>query len=206
MVNNKHQGENQDKLSIILAASQKRFGLYGLTKTTMREIATDLNMSKGSLYYYFPDKEHLYKAVVEKEQNELIQEMKVKLGKMDEPDTMLREYVNIRLHFFRKLLNLSRFRFEDMMNLKPLMGNVWKTFRERETKFIAGIFQQGVEQNIYSIENPDETAEIFLDLLKGLRDMVVRRKELFYLEQDEYNHLIKKTKTFTEIFIKGIKK
>ncbi|MDP4188936.1 MAG: TetR/AcrR family transcriptional regulator [Bacteroidota bacterium] len=202
----KHHGENPDKLNTILVAAQKRFGLYGLTKTTMREIASDLNMSKGSLYYYFPDKEHLYKAVVEKEQNELIQEMQVKLGKMNEPDTMLREYVNIRLLFFRKLLNLSRFRFEDMMNLKPLMGNVWKSFREREAKFIAGIFSEGVEKNIYGIENPDEAAELFLDLLKGLRDMVVRRKEFFYLEQDEYNQLIKKTKTFTEIFIKGIKK
>ena len=60
------------KEQLILDAAQKRFGLYGIEKTSMREIADDLNLSKASLYYYFPDKESLYRAVVEKEQSEFL--------------------------------------------------------------------------------------------------------------------------------------
>jgi AcrR family transcriptional regulator len=56
-----------EKVQMIIEASQRRFGLYGIEKTSMREIADDLKLSKASLYYYFPDKESLYKAVVEKE-------------------------------------------------------------------------------------------------------------------------------------------
>ena len=59
-----------NKTDLIIEAAQKRFGLYGVEKTSMREIANDLKLSKASLYYYFPDKESLYKAVVEKEQKE----------------------------------------------------------------------------------------------------------------------------------------
>ena len=69
MVATIHNGENEDKRNNILEIAQKRFGMYGLAKTTMQEIANDLGMSKGSLYYYFPDKERLYAAVLEKEQN-----------------------------------------------------------------------------------------------------------------------------------------
>ncbi|HEY4784669.1 MAG TPA: helix-turn-helix domain-containing protein, partial [Bacteroidales bacterium] len=57
-----HSGENAEKLEVILKAAQKRFGLYGLEKTTMKEIASDMGMSKAALYYYFPDKEGLFKA------------------------------------------------------------------------------------------------------------------------------------------------
>ncbi len=39
------------------------------------EIANDLHMTKGALYYYFPGKENLYEAVIEKEQNEFLRKL-----------------------------------------------------------------------------------------------------------------------------------
>ena len=68
MTTQSHNIENTEKINLIVNAAQKRFGVFGLLKTTMQEIASDLCLSKGLLYYYFPGKEHLYKAVVEKEQ------------------------------------------------------------------------------------------------------------------------------------------
>ena len=41
------------KVSVIKKAARKRFRHYGLTKTTMNDIAADIGMSKASLYYYF---------------------------------------------------------------------------------------------------------------------------------------------------------
>jgi len=67
MNNIKSVSERSDKIRMIIEASQKRFGLFGIEKTSMREIADDLKLSKASLYYYFTDKESLYKAVKEKE-------------------------------------------------------------------------------------------------------------------------------------------
>ena len=67
MVVNKRCGDSQSKTEQIIKFAQKRFGQYGFEKTTMNEIASDLNMCKGSLYYYFPDKEHIYLAVAKKE-------------------------------------------------------------------------------------------------------------------------------------------
>ncbi|HBI89157.1 MAG TPA: TetR/AcrR family transcriptional regulator, partial [Sphingobacterium sp.] len=46
----------------ILEAATRRFAHFGMAKTTMSEIAKDLNFSKALLYYYFPDKNSLYSA------------------------------------------------------------------------------------------------------------------------------------------------
>ena len=68
--------DNIEKKEAIIKVAQEQFGLYGYKKTSMMEIADALGMSKGLLYYYFPDKEHLYTAVVEKEFMEFKKELK----------------------------------------------------------------------------------------------------------------------------------
>src|ERR1035437_8317460 len=97
-----------NKEQLIIEVAQKRFGLYGIEKTAMREIADDIKLSKASLYYYFPDKESLYKAVVEKEQNEFLARITEKMLNLQSSDQLLREYAVARLLYFRSLLNISR--------------------------------------------------------------------------------------------------
>lgn len=69
----KTKTEDSSKLDIILNAAQKRFGHYGLCKTTMNEIAADVGMGKASLYYYFPDKEAVFQAVIKKNRKSFCQ-------------------------------------------------------------------------------------------------------------------------------------
>ena len=205
MVTITHSGENIFRLNQILSAAQKHFAMYGLEKSTMREIASDLNISKGALYYYFSDKEQLYKAVVEKEQEEFIHLLTEKLSLMSDPKTMLLVYIEIRMKYFRNMLNLSRFRLQDFRNLKPLIGDTWIQFQTKEVEIIEQILNVGIKQNIFFIEQPHEVAQLFLDILKGLRKNELHEKELFYLDQDEYIELVKKTFDFVNIFIKGLK-
>jgi AcrR family transcriptional regulator len=49
----------------ILEAAKKRFVHYGYAKTTMDEIATDLKMSPGNLYRYFPGKVDIAEAIAD---------------------------------------------------------------------------------------------------------------------------------------------
>lgn len=197
--------EKSDKVQIIIEASQKRFGLFGVEKTSMREIANDLKLSKASLYYYFPDKESLYKAVVEKEQQEFIDKITGRILSIEEPEQLLREYSISRLSYFRTLLNLSRLRMEAYSDLKPGFRETIQIFKEKEKEIIKKIFLKGIVRGIFYINDTDETASLFLDLLKGLRVTVVNEKETLVIEQDEYDLLLEKTITFTNLFIKGLK-
>ena len=197
--------EKIDKVQIIIEASQKRFGLFGVEKTSMREIADDLKLSKASLYYYFPDKESLYKAVVEKEQKEFIDKITEKILSIVEPEQLLREYCISRLSYFRTLLNLSRLRLEAFSDLKPGFRETIQIFKEKEKEIIKKIFNKGIASGIFYVYDADQTASLFLDLLKGLRVTVINEKETMVIEQDEFDLLLEKTIAFTNLFIKGLK-
>lgn len=200
-----HNNDNQEKTKLIIEAAQKRFGVYGLMKTTMREIATDLNMSKGLLYYYFPDKEHLYKAVVEKEQNEFLEILKINIDKNPDPEENMREYVNLRMSYFKSLLNLNRLSFDSSKEIKSIMSDVWIEFRNNEIAVIKKVIKNGIDKGIFNISKVDESAILFVDLLKGLRNMEINKKRIFFIDEIEYDLLSKKSNDFVEIFIKGLK-
>lgn len=201
----KSGSDKSEKVQMIIEVAQKRFGLYGLEKTSMREIADDLNLSKASLYYYFPDKENLYKAVVEKEQIEFIAKISKRIFSIQEPEQLLLEYANARLSYFRTLLNLRRLRLEAYSGLKPVFMETIQIFKEKEKEIIKRIFEKGISSGIFFISDTDQTATLYLDLLKGLRTTLVNEKKTLFIEQEEFDLLLEKTIAFTNFFIKGLK-
>lgn len=205
MVSIIHGGDNSYRINLILEAAQKRFAMYGLGKTTMKEIADDLNLSKGSLYYYYPDKENLYRAVVIKEHDEFLQALSEKMSQTDSAEIMIRDYSEIRLVYFKTMINLSRFKIEEYRSFKPFMASVWAGFQESEVELLATIIQKGIDKRKFHIENATETAKLFLDLLLGMRHSFIKNKELFYIEEADYEALKLKTEQFIEIFINGLK-
>lgn len=197
--------EKSEKVKLIIEVAQKRFGLFGVEKTSMQEIANDLKLSKASLYYYFPDKESLYRAVVEKEQAEFVDKIESLILRIREPEELMQEYVSARLTYFKTLLNLSRLRLEEYSNLRPVFKDTIKAFKEKEKEIIKNVFEEGIASGLFSINDTDKTASLFLDLLKGLRLSVVNDKKMLIIEQEEYDQLHKNTIAFTQIFINGLK-
>jgi AcrR family transcriptional regulator len=197
--------EKTSKFDLIIETAQKRFGLFGMEKTSMREIADDLKLSKASLYYYFPGKETLYKAVVEKEQNEFLLRISENIINSGNPEDLIREYAVNRLSYFHTLLNLSRLRLEAYSNLRPVFRETIAKFKEKEKEIIIKIFERGIKNGNFVIPDPDKTATLFLDLLKGLRLSVVNDKITLFIEQEEFEKLLENTIAFADIFIKGIK-
>lgn len=201
---NPEKNLNDNKIEFIIRTAQKRFGLYGIEKTTMREVAADLGISKGLLYYYFPDKESLYKAVIEKEQAEFIRKLEAEVPDFSDPAESLRKYVSIRLTYFKSLMNIGRLRVKAYSELKPLIAESMKKFREKESKIVIEILEEGNKKKIFHTENIPETVSLFLDLLRGLRIAVFRDKEILVIDDSEYNELSAKALAFTEMFIKSL--
>jgi TetR/AcrR family transcriptional regulator len=198
------QNINDQKAEYIIGIAQKKFGLYGYEKTTMREVAEEIGKSKGLLYYYFPDKESLYKAVLEREQAEFIKNLSAEIEGLNDPADCLRKYVSIRLSYFRTLVNIGRLRIKAYIELKPVIAESMKAFSEEENSVVRGIFEKGTDKGIFIIENIPETAALFLDLLRGLRIAVIKEKEIMTIDDSEYSVLSEKAMAFTEMFIKSL--
>lgn len=204
MVQIAHSGANEEKLEEIISIAQRRFGVYGYSKTAMHEIAEDLGMSKASLYYYFPDKDSLFRSVFEKEKQQFIQILHETIDKSEDAEMLLFDFINMRLRSFRNLNNLARASLEDIKNMKKVLKDLWIHFREKEQEEIRRIFLIGIKQNKFSIENVDEVANLFLDSLKGLSHICLKQKDILHVGEGEFLEISKKSEQLTKIFIKAI--
>jgi AcrR family transcriptional regulator len=196
--------QKENKVEIIITTAQKRFGLYGVEKTSMQEIANDLGMSKASLYYYFPDKESLYKSVISREHKEFLRILDKDIKNISDPAECLRKYSLARISYFRNLMSLSRLRLTSYDQLKPVIADLLKSFREEEKHVVIEILEKGNKENIFKIDDTYMAATLLLDLLRGQSNLILSGKNLLVIDDAEYNMLNEKVKDIVEIFIKGL--
>jgi TetR/AcrR family transcriptional repressor of mexJK operon len=197
--------EPEAKVDFILKAAQKRLGLYGYEKTTMQEIAADIAMSKAAVYYYFPDKESLFKAVIENEQEEFFQLLDQRMSEITDADQMIMVLVELRHNIFRKFLNLSKFRLSENHKIKPLLLEPYNKLREKETDILVTIFNKGRESGIFYFDDAAELATLFSDILQGIRFMEMKKIQSIEMTADENIHMLKMLRQATKLFINGLK-
>jgi AcrR family transcriptional regulator len=204
MVQIAHSGINEEKINEILLAAQKRFGMYGYSKTTMHEIADDLGISKSTLYYYYPDKDNLFRAVFEKEKLEFIDQLHQAIEKSDNAIELLYQFVTLRMNNFRIFNNLSRAGLDDIKGIKLVVKDLWLLFLEKEKEELKNIFIKGIHNGTFCIQDKDELANLLVDSLRGISHIYLHNKDIYYMNEEDFSRLNKRIHQFITIFIKGI--
>ena len=194
---------DNEKLLQILDAARKRFAHFGLAKTTMAEIASDIGMSKASLYYYFPDKEHLFIGVIEREMNAFLDQVQSSIEEPGSASAKLYKYMEERLANFRELLNLVKLESANQESVKPSTA-LWEQLHKREVKLVEKILELGVRKKEFTIENIPLTADMYVSVTRGLRLMVIKMSGSYHLNEEAYNTLKTHQEHFTKVFVKGI--
>jgi AcrR family transcriptional regulator len=195
------------KVNSILGAAMKRFGYYGFAKTTMSEIASDVGLSKASLYYYFADKDALFRAVVKREQDGFLSNIKKKI--IDNKGTAkskLVRYANMRHEYFLNVfVNLGKIKMT-LETVKPLLGDLLNNFFKSEVALVSQILRVGVNNNEFRDIDVSEYADLFISAMNGLRSITIKDKDSYQLEQSDLDLIEKRIKNLNEIFITGILK
>ena len=196
---------SKEREKVIIDAARKRFAHYGFSKVTMEEIAADVEMGKASLYYYFPTKEDLFRAVILQEQNELKKNIELILERTNSASEKLQEFVEQRMKFFRVLINLGTLSVHSYFDIKSLFKKLFLDFEEVELEFIRKIIDEGKTKNEFSPDLPEDAALIFLHILQGLRCRVLRWAKGQSLDDKTHKNLQQEMKAATDFFIHGIK-
>ena len=189
----------------IIEAARDRFAHYGFSKVTMEEIASDVELGKASLYYYFPTKEDLFRAVISLEQNQLKDNIEKILKKTNNASQKLREYVDLRMKFFQDLINLGTLSVHSYSDIKSVFKKLFMDFEKIELGLIQKIIDEGKQSKEFDPELSGDAAVIFLHILQGLRCRVLRSAKGHTLDSTTRNNLKKEMFTAAEIFINGIK-
>jgi len=194
------------KEEIILAAARKRFAHFGFSKVTMDEIASDVGMAKPSLYYYYATKERLFDAVIRQEQQQFAADVGSMLKRRTSAAQKLKDYVGIRLHLFRELVNLSQLGFDSWAEMKTVSRDLFRSLEQQELDFLQTILAEGRASGEFSPPHPQQAALIMLHVLQGLRMRMLRSASPPGLSESDYAGLRRESELVIDYILSGIGK
>lgn len=169
--------QKDDVRKKIVQEASRIFTRFGYRKTTMEEIAFASRKGKSSIYYYFKSKEEIYKAVVEKEANELKEELRVEVSRYTDPIEQLKSYILFRMHKIKMLTNFYDALKSEYLSHLEFIEKIRKKFDQDEIKIVKQILQNGIGSGKFNIEDPELSAVAIVTAMKGLEIPLFIRKE-----------------------------
>lgn len=181
--------EEKDIKQRIVQKADEMFRLYGFSKVTMEEIASNLGISKKTLYKHFSNKDHILKEIVHANKCEVDKFIEDLMAQKTMPFIeKLKNFMNFIAHQARKLEGPM---VHDLMKCNP---EVWKDIEEFRSKKAykhlsqlieegveSGIFRKDVDNNvivvgyvasIHSLINPDVLSKLPISADQAFRDIL----------------------------------
>lgn len=144
---------------MIVRAADSRFRHYGYRKTTMAEIARDVDMSTANIYRYFASKEEIMAACAERYIDQRMQKLHaIVTGTSTSAAAKIRDYALATLHFSHNLAMKNDKIYELIEVIKQRKPEIIHQRVRQETGLIRQILEEGQEAGEFDVENPEETA------------------------------------------------
>jgi AcrR family transcriptional regulator len=170
----------------ILKVAMHIFSKFGFQKTTVDEIAKAAHKAKGSVYYYFRNKEELFQNVVEKEFNILQREL---INAVDEGKTgkvKLSNYITIRMKVLRELSNMYEALKNDYLDYLGFVEQIREKYDNEEVALVKSILATGMKNGEFELRDEKQTAFVIVRALKGFEVPIMVNKHLSIEEELEF--------------------
>ncbi len=168
----KKREKEQRRLQIIQAAKSV-FSLKGFNSATMEEIAEEAELSPGTLYLYFKNKEELHTLLSIDLLHHISEEIEKVVQNGSSVDTMLDDlrdvFINVYEEDARILINL--FHLQSGEALKNLSDDVLSLLKETSGKTLSAtkaIVQKGIDEGIFIDEHPVVLADLLWSTYSGI--------------------------------------
>ncbi|RLC18884.1 MAG: TetR/AcrR family transcriptional regulator [Deltaproteobacteria bacterium] len=166
--------EKERRRQQIIVAAKRVFSKRGLRKTTMEDIANESELSPGTLYLYFKNKEELYASLSLR----ILQFLSIRVAQViqnsgEDPSEKLDRLIEAmyEVYEFDPMVIINMFHLqssETLKNLSPELLTEIKTLSKKALGHIAGIFKEGIEQGVFIDRHPTALADIFWSLFSGV--------------------------------------
>lgn len=170
----------------ILNIAEKLFLEKGFENTSVNMIVKELNIAKGTVYYYFESKDDIMKAVLKrfaKESAEVINKRlsDKSLNAIDKFRVLISEFMLVDTEYNKEMLDYIHKNQNLAYHQQSLIYSVIDY-----SKIIEKIINQGVEEGFFEVEDSKLTAQFMISGLSFLFDI-----HLFGWEKEEYAKMIK---------------
>lgn len=183
---------------MLIEVARQLFAKNGKKDVTMNDIAEASKKGRRTLYTYFNNKEEIYKAVIDKELDKILERMKLVSLQKNEPDVKLTNHILTHLDAVKDTVNRNGSLRADFFR------DIFEVERKRrkidiqEISLIRAIVAEGIEKNIFKKMDIDLSSIIIFYAIKGM--------EVPYIRQNISSEFEKNKNSIVEFVFMGIKK
>ena len=160
---------------MLIEVARQLFAQEGKKVVTMNDIAEASQRGRRTLYTYFNNKEEIYKAVIDKELDEILERLNIVSAQNTEPVEKLTTHIlthldavkasvdrngSLRADFFRDIYEVERTR---------------RKVDVKEIALIRAILAEGVDKNVFKRMDIDLSSIIIFYAIKGLEVPYIRQ-------------------------------
>lgn len=149
----------------IFNAAVKKFSENGATDTTMKEIAQEAGVGKGTLYRYFEDKEDLVSSLMSYGFKELTEELKAEIEGIETALDKIKKAVEVQLSFYKRHSDFCRFLTREFWGYKNKFEENIKEIRNDYTVVMEEIIKEGIAEGEFKDINPEIAAVSLLGMV-----------------------------------------
>ena len=183
---------------MLIEVARELFAKNGKKDVTMNDIAEASKKGRRTLYTYFNNKEEIYKAVIDKELDQVIERLYLVTAETTEPDIKLTNHIITHLDAIKYIVtrngSLRADFFHDIYEVERTRRKV----DVKEIALIKNILIEGVAKRVFKNMDTDLSAMIIFYAIKGL--------EVPYIRQNISDEFEKNKKSIAEFVLQGIKR
>ncbi|QTA86627.1 TetR/AcrR family transcriptional regulator [Desulfonema magnum] len=200
--------ERERRRQQIMIAAKRVFSVRGFNRATMEDIAKEAELSPGTLYLYFKNKDELFSSLSIR----ILQYLNLRLEHVvnnekemtsDQKIEALKE-VMYDVYEFDPLILINMFHLQSsdtLKNLSPQLLADLKSLSRNSLGLMARIFEEGIKKGDFTDKHPIALADIVWAIFSGL----VLWEESKRIINDDKNYLKETLEVAFEIFGRGIK-
>ena len=173
-IQERKERERERRRQQIIVATKKVFSEKGFNKATMDDIAGEAELSPGTLYLYFKNKEELYASMSLR----ILQYLQMRVEHVEndpklDPEQKLDALMSAMydVYDFDPLVIINMFHLqssETLKNLSPVLIDEIKALSRRSIGGFARVFKEGIEKGVFVERHPVALSDSFWALFSGV--------------------------------------
>lgn len=177
---------SQAKLDRILETAKQEFNCHGYNKTTMNSIIASSNISRGTVYKHFKDKQEIYETLIKTIYNEEIRTLKEILIENRTFTYKMDKFIKLRLI---KYTNTNDQFFQDHYTKSEMFSVFVNNYKDLIKKLRIELYHQGKTEGYIHKDISSETLECYFEVIQnGLQS---KHQEISKLNKKTLSDLLK---------------
>lgn len=171
---------------MLIEVARELFATHGKRNITMHDIAEASKKGRRTLYTYFNNKEEIFREVIDKELNYLLEELTLVSDENIDPDIKLRKHVITHLDAIKYIVNRNGSLRADFFRDIYQVERARRKIDIAEIELIRNILAEGIEEKIFKNMDLDLSSVVIFHAVKGLEVPYIRQNLTKAFEENKH--------------------